>query len=280
MSAGPNWYFAFNNGVRSFSVPAAIGGYAIRMFDDVNKFIELSAKIDDLASLSSLVEEVSRDMGFSYYSIVQQQKKPSTYGSWSSIYLQNYPEAWVQRFDDVENFINDPVHLASLRTGVGFRWNEIDKLMPVTHDHRFVFQEAGKNGLGDGLSIPNHMPNEMSGLCSFAVETHQEIPKHIFPMAQLVGNFSYDAARRIWALEQKDKPDQDRVKLTQRQVECILLIAKGKTDWEISRILGLAEDTVTEHIKNARLRYDVARRSQLVIRALNDGYFTLNDALG
>ena len=53
----------------------------------------------------------------------------------------------------------------------------------------------------------------------------------------------------------------------------------GKTDWEIGRILGIAEATAHEHIEAARRRYGVGKRTQLVIRALFDGQITFSDIL-
>ena len=65
--------------------------------------------------------------------------------------------------------------------------------------------------------------------------------------------------------------------LTDRQRDCLLWAARGKGDWEISRILGLSEETVARHIKQACERYGVNKRTLLAIRALFDGTFTFGD---
>jgi LuxR family quorum-sensing system transcriptional regulator CciR len=66
-------------------------------------------------------------------------------------------------------------------------------------------------------------------------------------------------------------PQNATAHLTHRQLECIVLVARGKSDWEISKILGLSEHTVKDYIKEARERYDVPTRIQVVMRALYDG---------
>jgi LuxR family quorum-sensing system transcriptional regulator CciR len=53
-------------------------------------------------------------------------------------------------------------------------------------------------------------------------------------------------------------------------------VAQGKTDWEISKILGLKEDSITKVINAARRRYDVANRTELVVAALFDGQISFN----
>lgn len=68
------------------------------------------------------------------------------------------------------------------------------------------------------------------------------------------------------------------VTLSPRQIDCVALVAQGKSDWEISQILGLGRDTVHEYVEGARRRYDVRRRTQLVLRAVRDGHLRI-DAL-
>ena len=65
--------------------------------------------------------------------------------------------------------------------------------------------------------------------------------------------------------------------LTARQRECVLWMARGKTDWEIARILGLSSETVVQHLKQARERYDVPKRSLLAVRVLFDGQITFGE---
>src|SRR3546814_7855465 len=65
--------------------------------------------------------------------------------------------------------------------------------------------------------------------------------------------------------------------LTDRQRDCVLWAARGKGDWEISRILGVGEETVARHIKLGCARYGVNKRTLLAIRALFDGTLTRSE---
>ena len=47
------------------------------------------------------------------------------------------------------------------------------------------------------------------------------------------------------------------------------LVAEGKTDWEISVILGIAEATVRFHVDNARRKLGAVNRAQAVARLVN-----------
>jgi LuxR family quorum-sensing system transcriptional regulator CciR len=58
-----------------------------------------------------------------------------------------------------------------------------------------------------------------------------------------------------------------------------VLVAQGKSDWDIAQLLGIASDTVHQHIEAAKRRYGVASRTQLVVRALFDSQITFADII-
>jgi LuxR family quorum-sensing system transcriptional regulator CciR len=68
-------------------------------------------------------------------------------------------------------------------------------------------------------------------------------------------------------------------RLTDRQRDCLVWASRGKSDWEIGRILGIGQETVVQHLKDARERYGVPKRTQLAIHALFDGTIGFLDVL-
>jgi LuxR family transcriptional regulator, quorum-sensing system regulator CciR len=60
--------------------------------------------------------------------------------------------------------------------------------------------------------------------------------------------------------------------LTRREVECLRWAAQGKTDKEISIILGRSHATVRFHIQNAGEKLDSVNRSQAIFKAAQLGY--------
>lgn len=61
-------------------------------------------------------------------------------------------------------------------------------------------------------------------------------------------------------------PAPERPPLTEREREVLALVADGKTDWEISVILGVSETTARFHVDNARRKLDAVNRTQAVAR--------------
>jgi LuxR family transcriptional regulator, quorum-sensing system regulator BjaR1 len=63
--------------------------------------------------------------------------------------------------------------------------------------------------------------------------------------------------------------DADANPLTERERDALALVADGKTDWEISVILGVSESTARFHVDNARRKLGAVNRSQAVARLAN-----------
>ena len=189
--------------------------------------------------------------------------------------LHNYPEPWQAWFDENQLGRSDPVHRASQLSSIGFPWSAVPRMIRMTPADKCILSQARLAGIGDGFTVPAHVPGEINGSCSFAVDAGEVFPGEFYGIAQLVGGFSFEAARRlsgtrnIW-----DHPGQT---LTDRQLDCVLWAARGKTDYEISVILNISHETVIQHLKNARERYGVQKRAMLAVRALFDGLISFAD---
>ena len=61
-------------------------------------------------------------------------------------------------------------------------------------------------------------------------------------------------------------PATDEVRLTDRERDALAWVAEGKSDWQISRILGVSETTIRFHVDNARKKLGAVNRAQAVAR--------------
>jgi LuxR family quorum-sensing system transcriptional regulator CciR len=167
------------------------------------------------------------------------------------------------------------VHRASNLTSVGFAWSELEAMIPLTRRDLEILELARMQGIGEGFTVPAHVPGEAHGSCSFAAEPGRPLPREHLPLAQLVGTFAFEAARRMRRGAALAAPPR----LTDRQRDCLVWAARGKSDWEIARILGVSHETVIQHLKQARERYGVAKRTVLAIHALFDGTIGFREVL-
>jgi len=244
-------------------------GMAIRLAS----IAETVANADDLATA---LAAVTKDLGFQYFALSHHVDFAAAGGQ--AIRLHNYPAQWQDFYDRHSLGICDPVHRASQVTSIGFPWSRMRSMIPLTASDMRVLALGGALGIANGFTVPAHVPGEASGSCTFASEAGHPMPERMLPLAQLAGNFAFEAARRLWTGRGRRQPGRMPI-LTDRQRHCVLLVACGKSDWEMSQILGLSEETVTRHIKQACERYGVNKRTLLVIRTLFDGTITFTDIL-
>src|SRR5215204_3246105 len=86
--------------------------------------------------------------------------------------------------------------------------------------------------------------------------------------------FGPGVAERIMGFFSAPKPSAPQrafPELTEREAEVLSLVAKGKSNQEISRQLFVSLKTVRNHVSNILLKLQVADRTQAVIRARDAG---------
>lgn len=246
-----------------------------RLFERVEAFVRDTSRAATIEELSGLLDEVTKELGFGHFALTQHADPGAA--PQQIIRIASYPDEWVRYFDNEGLGPSDPVHRASGMTSVGFAWSDLPRLIELTGRDRKILERAASFGVGNGFTVPAHVPGEINGSCSFAVPLGANFPGGKLPAAQLVGSFAFEAARGIWKVRQIETERSAR--LTDRQRDCLLWAARGKSDWEISMILGVSHETVIQHLKQARERYGVCKRTQLTIRALFDGTLSFREVL-
>lgn len=240
-----------------------------------DEFAEAMSGAASLDELAAELAAIALELGFRYFALTHHVDIPRA--PVPAVRLHNYPAAWAEYFDAQRLGPSDPVHRASHMTSIGFAWSCLPRLIQLTPRDREVLERAERNGIGDGFTVPAHIPGEAAGSCSFALPPGQKPRTDKLHVAQLVGGLAFEAARRLVAIR---TPLPDRPQLTDRQRECVYWAARGKTDPEIAGILGISHETVILHLKQARARYGVYKRTQLAVHALFDGTLSFVDLLG
>lgn len=239
----------------------------------IDRFDEEAQRCSSDFELRCLVEDAVRDLGFDYFALLHHVSLRS--GAPRLIRIDNYPQGWEEELKANEWVADDPVHLASGRTNIGFCWDQLGALVPLTRRHRDILERSGHFGIGAGFTVPAHVPGEPGGSCSFAVRKSRELPVRRLLCAEQIGAHAFRAARRL-----HDYPGlAAHPHLNRRELQCVHLLAAGKTDWEIATILGISVDTVHQYVKRARAAYDVVSRTQLVVHGLRDAWISFDDAI-
>lgn len=241
----------------------------------VQDFARQARAARDFAGLRVLLVAVTRALGFQH--ILLQ-------GACGTPWLVDLP----QGFDVAVEAADDAVLAAASQCFAPFLWSDIPRLLALTPGQRGFLQAAEKAGLGAAVTVPVHRARGsqdryslFAGCCSFLMQQDQPLPLGSLAEAHYVGALAFDAAenlRRVQALSQP-APLDEAPHLTPRQRDCVVLVAQGKSDWEIGRLLGISESTVHKHIEDAKRRFGVSTRIQLVVRSLFDAKLSFADVM-
>jgi LuxR family transcriptional regulator, quorum-sensing system regulator CciR len=243
---------------------------------EVTEFKQLAKSADTLDALQSLLADTTRSFGFTYFMLGHHVNVIRG----NMVHLSNYPPGYTEEMQKKKRFSDDPVIRACQTRLAGFRWSELRALIPLSRSQEEILANAGRAGIGEGFTVPASVPGECLGSCSFAVRAGQTVDENILPTAQYVGSFAFEAARRLAKRDPNGRDPADDVPvLSPRQLDCLVLIAQGKSDWDIAQVLGLNKSTVHEYIENAKRKYGVASRVQLVIRTLFDNQLGFDDII-
>lgn len=238
-----------------------------------DRFAMAAEGCGDLLELRALLSGACAKMGFDHFALLDH--KSLSGGSPASVRLDNYPEEWVEELLGNGYAADDPVHLASRRANAGFGWCELGAMIRLDHRHRTILSRGRRHGIADGFTVPANVPGEPTASCSFAIREGVELPPERLRCAELIGAHALRAARRLRPLA----PPRPRPRLSRRELQCLRLVAMGKTDWEIGKILGLGIETARQYVKRARVAYGVASRTQLVVHGLRDEWISFEEAI-
>ncbi len=211
---------------------------------------------------------IARQMGFEHF-LYGVQVNTSLTRPYRFI-LSCYPEDWRKHYDQEGYASIDPTVAHCAKTSIPIIWkNEIFKGRKEAR----VRSEAKDCGLVSGASFPVHGSRGEAAMLSLATSREsREAQDDIDAMmgkAQLLSCYLHEAVQRI--VLSKGPIPLKKINLTEREKECLLWAAEGKTGWEIANIIKISERTVTFHLQNAVQKLGVVNRQQAISRALSMG---------
>jgi DNA-binding CsgD family transcriptional regulator len=227
--------------------------------------------VETEAALGETMKQASRRLGFDHFALTLETR--TNVANPPDVLLHDYPDEWANVYVNFEMAGRDPVRRACDKSLTGFEWDNIGNMIPMTRGDRQMLAVGRDCGIGDGYTVPRHLPGEMSGTCSFVVRPGTSLPTPILLVAEVVGAFALNCASRVCGIIGMPA----KAMLSDRQRECLLWAARGKTAIETAIILGISMETVVQHLKMARERYDVHCRQSLILHALFDGLIGFGD---
>lgn len=193
----------------------------------------------------------------------------------ASLALHNFPDAWTRAIaDEPEADAVCPMFETAAGRTLPFFWRDADVQADLDDRRRALLARAASLGVADGLTVPIRPPGAPPAAGTVA---HGPTPVDVmaYRAAHSEIMLAHERARTLTGAA-----PSARLGLTAAERDCLALAARGKTDWEIGRILGLTQRQVHYMIERAKARAGVTTRVQAIVHAFASGEIAVSEALG
>jgi DNA-binding CsgD family transcriptional regulator len=218
-----------------------------------------------MVALRTLIEQACLALDFDYFALVNHIRfgHPSA----GHVRLSNYPLDWLAVVRERDQRL-DPVLRAAERASSGFTWDRIESMMKLTDEDRALLREARAARHGRRFHRAEPCSGRSLRLLQFRRPRRRALSRAGASPRRRRSAISPSRRRGGCSRHGRARIMSNPAPLSDRQRECLLFVAKGKSDSVIAQLLAIRPRTVNEHIEAAKRRYAVATRSQLLVRAL------------
>lgn len=180
----------------------------------------------------------------------------------SRILFQHFPTEWADRYNGMGYVFRDPIVHRLRRDRMPFGWEDAFTSCPKTRDVALIKGEASEFGLRQGHVIPISTIDGTLTAVSFGAPF---LSCSVEDLSVLNFAASYAVGCCLHHVESQRRSHR---KLTPREYDCLLWAGEGKTDWEISVILGISRPTVLKHIASAREKLGAVNKAHAIATAI------------
>lgn len=191
----------------------------------------------------------------------------------SLLKLRNISEDMHEYWFDRGYFRIDPVQQVALRTSAPFFWNydaDADTLIRrfMTADTAPVARYLSERDMSTGVTVPVHMPRgDYATVTGIRFGSNREFERHALRYIADFNLFAHVFHEAAYSLFEADTFSTGKVRLTDRERECLRYSAEGYSAKEISRAINRSVPTVVMHLNGAARKLGAKNRTQAVVRA-------------
>lgn len=230
-------------------------------------FIDLLSTAETFHDFSKAIADTARALDLSCFAYLALKRNTKD----EPLLISTYPSSWTTHYLRNNYQAIDPVIEEALKMPEPFQWGIDRNLQPLSAAQKELLDQAKQFGICCGFTVPIHDGHGPIAALTFAADMRrpqfeQRIDSYAHVL-QLMAMYFHAHARR------KITNDQvvGGVRLSPRELECLVWASRGKSAWEISCILGISRNTVAYYLENAKKKLGVRTIVQAVafLAALN-----------
>ena len=246
---------------------AAKAAYA----SELGHFLDQTDGVDRSEQLFELLSAFALSLEFPWIAYRSRTADQILTPAGQNLAVETYPDEWQEHYVQKGYDRIDPIIKKSRKHAGAFPWSDVYNDERTTEVERRFFDEAAIFGLKSGISVPLHGPDGGLAIMSFARPSCSELQDKTITYLQLAALHFHLRVAKFTNWSNSASPPA----LTRREKECILWVARGKSSWDIGRILGISENTVNFHIKKIMDKFKVTSRIVAVLKAASLGIIEL-----
>jgi len=248
----------------------------------IGEFSERLSALQSGEAIKELLVEVIEPLGFTNfaYHIIQTPdvdnvRTKQAYG------ISSYPDQWTRHYVSNGYVNDDPIIAKVYEKRTPFVWADAISADELSKTQRKLLDDASAMGISNGLTIPlqsragetaslSLIPRKICTDSIYAPETINQV--HL--MAEYLHGW---AARIVIEEALTNSSKRRRSLLSPREAEALTWVARGKSTWEISRILDLSEKSVEFYLDSCRHKLQATNRTQAVVKAIVLGLISFRE---
>lgn len=239
-----------------------------------NDFIENLLKAQSFADIHRQCALICEHYGFDFFALGAHIRRPNQ----SPLFFRmvDYVNTFVVHYEQHKYILEDPgVRIATQRTTPYTITNDINSFgesFRIADNEWGVLRDAVDFGIREVFYAPFHASVGGYGLARFlyheggrAEIKERKKPFHIQAELFLISSFIHESVMRLLVVE-----GEENLILTEREKQVLQLVAAGHNPSRIGDTLLIAENTVSNHLKNIRLKLGVKNTTHAVAKALSE----------
>lgn len=176
------------------------------------------------------------------------------------------PKGWTRSYAS-RLHLADPLPDIALQSGKALRWSEAARLSTLSEEEKAYLAHMATLGLVEGVAVPCWGPGGRTGFVAASRPGAARIEDEEVATAQTLLQMGF-----LRYCELIETPNLSEPRLSQRELDVLTWISRGKSNTVIGDILGISRETVDSYVRRIFAKLGVSDRTSAVTAAALRGY--------
>ncbi len=246
---------------------------------DLRAFHEKLGSLADSVSIQTFFMEQIEPLGFRDFAYhVIQTPDIDKVGLKQSVGISSYADDWTRHYISSGYVNDDPVIAKVYEERTPFIWSDSIQFDDLSRKQRKLLDDACGLGITNGLTVP--LVSRVGEIASLSLipgklPVEEMRSPEMMNLIHLLARYLHEHASRIVIEERLTNSSKRRKSLlSPRESETLTWVARGKSTWDIAKILEISEKSVEFHLDSVKRKLQATNRTQAVVKAIVLGLIT------